>query len=478
MSEAAVLPRGNAVALSGEVQMVETGRSDGRNRRAAETRRKIIAAAKEMIAETSTAPTVVAVAKRADVSVRSVFQHFGDVESLFVTVVDSVRGDLVVPPPTSSSRPLSDRIASVVDNLAQVFDKIVPLRVAAGQFVNHPALTERGLVAKNEVRQATFEVFAPEFAMLGEPAREELADARHVLAVTFTNKTAGATFYIAWLQDGTGGRTINYGASATNACQPDATAGATTTQAFQVSADGTTVNGIGCPSTTALESGPEQAAPGTPPVSTWVRWADSTNHVLSYKANGSSTVSNTVVPNAGASNQFVASIGANGVVVTAQPAFSNLSGAATTSQLPTVTLRRVCDIGVGDTSGSAITDAQLGPQKHACKIPAAATLVEIDVESDAASPSIVLGRRRCTTFTAGVCSAETKVDILSSALAVASGFGACSKTTAVTGLDGGTTCSATLQNTALLAGDWVELVSGTAGGTAKWMTVHAIYTID
>ncbi len=158
--------------------MVETGRSDGRNRRAAETRRKIIAAAKEMIAETSTAPTVVAVAKRADVSVRSVFQHFGDVESLFVTVVDSVRGDLVVPPPTSSSRPLSDRIASVVDNLAQVFDKIVPLRVAAGQFVDHPALTERGLTSKNELRQATFEVFAPEFATLDEPAREETPSGR------------------------------------------------------------------------------------------------------------------------------------------------------------------------------------------------------------------------------------------------------------------------------------------------------------
>jgi len=108
MSEAAVLPRGSAVAHSGEVQMVETGRSDGRNRRAAETRRKIIAAAKEMIAETSTAPTVVAVAKRADVSVRSVFQHFGDVESLFVTVVDSVRGDLVVPPPYISLQGLDE----------------------------------------------------------------------------------------------------------------------------------------------------------------------------------------------------------------------------------------------------------------------------------------------------------------------------------------------------------------------------------
>ena len=177
MSEAAVLPRGSAVAHSSEVQMVETGRSDGRNRRAAETRRKIIAAAKEMIAETSTAPTVVAVAKRADVSVRSVFQHFGDVESLFVTVMDSVRGELVVPPPTPSSRPLAIRIASVVENLAQIFDKIVPLRVAAGQFVNHPALIERGLASKVALRDATFEVFAPEFAPLGEQAREQLADA-------------------------------------------------------------------------------------------------------------------------------------------------------------------------------------------------------------------------------------------------------------------------------------------------------------
>ena len=177
MSEAAVLRRGNAVTHSGEVQMVQTGRSDGRNRRAAETRRKIIAAAKEMIAETSTAPTVVAVAKRADVSVRSVFQHFGDVESLFVTVMDSVRSDLVVPPPTPSSRPLAVRIASVVENLAQIFDKIVPLRVAAGQFVNHPALIERGLASKVALRDATFEVFAPEFAPLGEQAREQLADA-------------------------------------------------------------------------------------------------------------------------------------------------------------------------------------------------------------------------------------------------------------------------------------------------------------
>lgn len=173
MTDVAVVPRGDAVA--GEAgNMVRT---DGRNRRAAETRRKIIEAAKVMIAETSVAPTVVGVARRADVSVRSVFQHFHDVESLFVTVTDSIRADLVVPEMPSASRPLSARIESIVAVFAELFDKVVPLRVAAGQFVDHPALIERSQAARNELREATFEVFAPEFASLTEQAREELADA-------------------------------------------------------------------------------------------------------------------------------------------------------------------------------------------------------------------------------------------------------------------------------------------------------------
>ncbi len=162
---------------AGDKGHAPAGRPDGRNRRAAETRRKIIAAAKDMIAETSTAPTVVAVAKRADVSVRSVFQHFGDVESLFVTVVDSIRNELVKPAPTPVDRPFAARIEGLVDNLAQVFDKIVPLRVAAGQFANNPAMIERSRQAKQEVQDAVLKLFAAEFAQLKPENREELADA-------------------------------------------------------------------------------------------------------------------------------------------------------------------------------------------------------------------------------------------------------------------------------------------------------------
>src|SRR5713226_5497349 len=111
MSEAAVMPRGNAVA---EAEVSGMVRTDGRNRRAAATRAKIIEAAKAMIEETSEAPTVVGVARRADVSVRSVFHHFGDVQSLFVTVVDSIGEGVVVNRPQLANHPLGVRIDALI----------------------------------------------------------------------------------------------------------------------------------------------------------------------------------------------------------------------------------------------------------------------------------------------------------------------------------------------------------------------------
>jgi hypothetical protein len=140
--------------------------------------------------------------------------------------------------------------------------------------------------------------------------------------------------------------------------------------------------------------------------------------------------------------------------------------------------KRSCDISVGDASSSnVVTNAQLGPQKHGCKIPSSATVLEVDVESDAGSPSVIAGRRRCTAWTAGTCSAETVANLVSAALAAVSGFMGCSAV-GTAGLDGSTTCSATLQNAGLNAGDWLELVSGTAGGTARLVTVHVIYTVN
>jgi len=145
------------------------------------------------------------------------------------------------------------------------------------------------------------------------------------------------------------------------------------------------------------------------------------------------------------------------------------ANAVNSSKLAVVNTYRDCDISVGDTSGSAISNGQLGPQSRICFIPAAATIVELDVNADGGTPNVIVGRNHAGTIS----------NIVSSALATASSGGiACSNTGGTTGLNGVTTCSSTLQNTSLSAGDYLELVSGTAGGTAKFFVAHVVYTVN
>jgi hypothetical protein len=146
------------------------------------------------------------------------------------------------------------------------------------------------------------------------------------------------------------------------------------------------------------------------------------------------------------------------------------ANAITSAKLAVVNTRRVCDIPVGDeSSSSVIANAQLGPQKRLCYVPAASTVVEMDVSADGGTPNVIVA----------VNHAGTDSNIVSSALATAASGGiACSNTGGTTGIDGATTCSATLQNTSVAAGDYLELVSGTAGGTAKLMTIHVVYVIQ
>lgn len=180
----------------------------------------------------------------------------------------------------------------------------------------------------------------------------------NVTSVTFTNKSAGAKFSIAWTQDGTGGRTVSYGASATNACAVDPTASATTTQFFEVGSDGSTVYGVGCTTTASTFGGPEQAAPGTPASSTAVCWFDSTNHILSCKNNNSATVSSAVVPST-CSSQFVRAVSAAGVITCATVSGSDIASSAALAGSPTTTTQSA-----GDNSTKIATTAYVDRMKQ------------------------------------------------------------------------------------------------------------------
>jgi hypothetical protein len=128
-----------------------------------------------------------------------------------------------------------------------------------------------------------------------------------------------------------------------------------------------------------------------------------------------------------------------------------------------------CDMAFGSTNAAAaLANADLGPQVGICFVPAAATVLEIDARADAGTPAVMVG----------VDHGGTVSNLVSAALATASGGGrACAKATAAAGVDG-TSCAGTLQNTGISAGDYIQAVSGTAGGTAKWMTVHVVYSVN
>lgn len=164
--------------------------------------------------------------------------------------------------------------------------------------------------------------------------------------------------------------------------------------------------------------------------------------------------------------------GAGATGATGSTGATGATGATGTSGAVTPYTYHPCSMVVGANNGSALADADIGPQGQQCQIPTAATVVEVDVNADAGTPSAIVNKKHCATFTTGVCSSWTTTNLLSGALsAKASNFTACSNTGGTTGLDGGTTCTNTLQNTSLAAGDWIELTSGTAGGTAKRITV-------
>jgi len=279
----------------------------------------------------------------------------------------------------------------------------------------------------------------------------------NVTSVTFTNTTAGAKFSIAWLQDGTGGRTVSYGASASNTCTIDPTPNITTTQLFEVGANGSTVNGVGCITNQAGATfqGTEMAAPGIPAANTGLCWFDSSDHTgFECKANNSANVFGMVKSGADIA------LGSGTIA----------ANAVSSAKMAAVNTRRTSCIAIGANNASiTLADSDLGPQSRQYFINAAATVQEIEVAADAGTPNVIVGRSR----------AGAIVNLTAAALAAAASGGiACSNTGGTTGIDGTTTCSGTLQNTSLNAGDWITLVSGTAGGTAKEMTVCITSTVN
>lgn len=135
----------------------------------------------------------------------------------------------------------------------------------------------------------------------------------------------------------------------------------------------------------------------------------------------------------------------------------------------TSTTTRVCNIVAGGNASPVLVDTDIAPQSYQCWVPKTSTVIEVEVRADAGTPQVVVGYIKPNTTVSNLVSAPLAT--------AAAGAAACSNTTGVLGLDGVTTCSATLQNVSVPAGSYFETISATAGGAAHLFTVSVTFTL-
>jgi TetR/AcrR family transcriptional regulator, regulator of autoinduction and epiphytic fitness len=153
--------------------------TDGRAARAVRTRDAIVEATVALVEEGDLRPTAPRIAERAGVSVRSVFQHFDDLSSLYTAVVQRVVERLaVLLVPIDPAQPLPERMATFARNRANLLEAVTPFRRAAA--VHGPFAPEiRHAAGKGTLflRLEVETVFAPEIAAVDEGDRRELTGA-------------------------------------------------------------------------------------------------------------------------------------------------------------------------------------------------------------------------------------------------------------------------------------------------------------
>ena len=153
----------------------DRGRIDGRTARARRTSEAVVDALLSLIEEGDLRPTGPRIAERAGVSLRSVFQHFNDLETLFAAVgsreIERL-GEQVVTLPID--RPLDDRIDAFVEQRSRVLEAISPVRRAS-------LLQEPFSAELRQTRDAIFNLGRAEVARLFRAELDASGDDRQQL---------------------------------------------------------------------------------------------------------------------------------------------------------------------------------------------------------------------------------------------------------------------------------------------------------
>ncbi len=158
---------------------------DGRVKRRVLTRKRIIDGLRALVAEGNPRPTADQIAKRAEVSLRSIYQHFSDLDDLFAELAKQS-----LSPSGDSERvvtgSLTQRIEQVVEQRDRYYDEIqdsaqLALRLEASS--DEVARAVRAV--RRELRQQVSVAFEAELCAFPESEREDRLEAC-IVALSFS----------------------------------------------------------------------------------------------------------------------------------------------------------------------------------------------------------------------------------------------------------------------------------------------------
>lgn len=128
---------------------------DGRRQRSVDSRRRIVRAMIELVEAGDLSPSAEQVSRQADISLRTVFRQFSDMDSLYREMTLAVEAELapeiLAPLPEG---PWAGRLEAIIERRARVFERIMPFQLAAGLRLHHSqVLRERQVLLRGMLRQ-------------------------------------------------------------------------------------------------------------------------------------------------------------------------------------------------------------------------------------------------------------------------------------------------------------------------------------
>ena len=150
---------------------------DGRRRRSADSKRRIVEAMLELVREGAVSPSADDVAARAGVGRRTVFRLFSDMEGIY-REMQAIMRDRVAPVraiPLSGDTPAA-RLDALIDRRVRLFEELMPVSVAASVHRHRsPQLQADHAAIQAELRAILFDVLGD--TALPDPLDREALDA-------------------------------------------------------------------------------------------------------------------------------------------------------------------------------------------------------------------------------------------------------------------------------------------------------------